>query len=100
MRALAGLARCERPTRAPASASTVQPGRFAQGPEEKLGLAGRTSGRAAWAAAISVMLLHPYRWASLVGEGWPTADVQEPVHAGKRRREPQTRDTARFNRRW
>src|SRR5690606_34981010 len=78
IRALAGLARCERPTSAPDSASTVQPGRFAQGPEEKLGLAGRTAGLAAVAAAIvSVMLLHPYRWASLVGEGWPAARIGE-----------------------
>ncbi len=43
-RALPTLARCERPTRAAFSAATVQPGRLAQGPEEKQGLAGRTFG--------------------------------------------------------
>ena len=39
--ALPGLARCERPSSAHrTSASTLQPGRLAQGPEEKLGLRG------------------------------------------------------------
>src|SRR6185437_17134727 len=39
-----GLARCERPSSAPSSAPSVQPGRLAQGPEEKSGFRGRTSG--------------------------------------------------------
>src|ERR1700743_3575130 len=43
--ALPGLERCERPRRAPLSASGVQPGRLAQGPDEKKGRAGRTAGR-------------------------------------------------------
>src|SRR5690606_40742505 len=52
MRALPGLERCERPTSALASASTVQPGRLAQGPDEKLGLAGFTAGAVRGIAAI------------------------------------------------
>ena len=43
--ALPGLERCERPSKAPASAAGDQPGRLAQGPDEKHGLAGRTFGR-------------------------------------------------------
>src|SRR5271168_776863 len=42
--ALPGLERCERPTSAPDRASGVQPGRLAQGPDEKKGRAGRTAG--------------------------------------------------------
>src|SRR5690606_41581046 len=45
------FARCERPSAASTSAFSDQPGRFAQGPDEKLGLAGRTAG-----FAIVVML--------------------------------------------
>src|SRR5215217_8427997 len=52
MRALPGLLRCERPTSALASASTVQPGRLAQGPDEKLGFAGFTAGAIRGIAAI------------------------------------------------
>src|SRR4029078_4276921 len=43
--ALPGFERCERPSNAPLSASAVQPGRLAQGPDEKKGRAGRTDGR-------------------------------------------------------
>src|SRR5579871_5681099 len=42
--ALPGLERCDRPSNAPFSASGVQPGRLAQGPDEKKGRAGRTAG--------------------------------------------------------
>src|SRR5690242_1572665 len=42
--ALPGLERCERPSSAPLRASGVQPGRLAQGPDEKKGRAGRTAG--------------------------------------------------------
>src|SRR5690606_28574594 len=42
--ALPILARCERPSGASASAASDHPGRLAQGPEEKLGLAGRVPG--------------------------------------------------------
>src|SRR5690349_7567706 len=53
MRALPGLDRCERPTSALASTSTVQPGRLAQGPDEKFGLAGFTAGAVWGVSAIS-----------------------------------------------
>ncbi len=43
--ALPGFERCDRPTSAEASTSGDQPGRLAQGPEEKQGLFGRTFGR-------------------------------------------------------
>src|SRR5579871_2165468 len=42
--ALPGLERWERPTSALDRASGVQPGRLAQGPDEKKGRAGRTAG--------------------------------------------------------
>jgi hypothetical protein len=42
--ALPGTERCERPNKAPLTASGVRPGRLAQGPEEKNGRAGRTAG--------------------------------------------------------
>src|SRR5579862_2094406 len=41
---LPGLERCDRPSSAPLKASGVQPGRLAQGPDEKKGRAGRTAG--------------------------------------------------------
>ena len=44
MRALAFLALWERPSRAPLRASRDQPGRLAQGPEEKKGRLGLLSG--------------------------------------------------------
>src|SRR6266550_7326908 len=43
--ALPGLERCDRPRQASLRASGVQPGRLAQGPDEKNGRAGRTAGR-------------------------------------------------------
>src|SRR6266851_4651671 len=43
-RASPGRERCDRPSNAPASASGDQPGRLAQGPDEKQGLAGRRVG--------------------------------------------------------
>jgi hypothetical protein len=39
-----GRERCERPTKAFASAAGVHPGRLAHGPDEKHGLAGRLIG--------------------------------------------------------
>ena len=44
MRALAGFARCERPTSEPLSESSDQPGRLLQGPDEKKGRFGFVSG--------------------------------------------------------
>ena len=46
--------------------SGVQPGRLAQGPDEKNGARGR-------AAGIVAMSIHPSRWAPLGGEGCPAA---------------------------
>src|SRR5690606_9867282 len=46
------LARCERPSEASARASSYHPGRLAQGPEEKLGLAGRRSGFEVFVIAV------------------------------------------------
>ena len=43
-RARPGRERCERPSSAPFSTSGDQPGRLAQGPDEKHGLAGRRVG--------------------------------------------------------
>src|ERR1700720_200915 len=42
--ALPSLARCERPRAASVRACRLQPGRLAQGPDEKCGTAGRTPG--------------------------------------------------------
>ena len=44
-RARGPAARWLRPSRAPDSAARVKPGRFAQGPEPKFGLRGRSDGR-------------------------------------------------------
>lgn len=44
MRALAGFARCERPTSASLSASIDHPGRLLQGPDEKNGRFGFVTG--------------------------------------------------------
>src|SRR4029078_7863085 len=42
--ALPALARCERPRNASVRACRLQPGRLAQGPDEKCGVTGRTPG--------------------------------------------------------
>ena len=52
--ALPPLARCERPRNASLRACRVQPGRLAQGPEEKCGTAGRTPG-------IAIAMIYPSR---------------------------------------
>ena len=44
IRALAGFARCERPTSEPLSESSDQPGRLLQGPDEKKGRFGFIAG--------------------------------------------------------
>ena len=51
---LAALARCERPRNASLRAWRVQPGRLAQGPDEKCGTAGRTPG-------IAFVMIYPSR---------------------------------------
>src|SRR5208282_5654207 len=65
--ALGSFARWDRPSAASRRTVGVQPGRFAQGPEEKHAFAGRTAG------AVVVILCHPFRWAPLVGERCPAA---------------------------
>src|SRR5882724_6896541 len=54
-RALAGLARCDPPPNAALSASVVQPGRFAHGPEEKFGFAGFTAGAVRGISAMATL---------------------------------------------
>ena len=54
-RALPSLERCDRPSTAISRFEADQPGRLAQGPEEKYGRAGRTGG------GELVMLFSPYR---------------------------------------
>ena len=46
--------RCERPRSASVSAERLQPGRLAQGPEEKCGMSGRTVG-------IALLMIYPSR---------------------------------------
>src|SRR6185295_20158593 len=68
-RTLPSLARCERPRKAWSRAWRDQPGRLAQGPEEKLRLAGR------WAGLPGVVMLEPTLPDSRpsVGRGFPRA---------------------------
>ena len=61
-RAFGSLARWLRPSIAPDSASSVKPGRLAQGPEEKSGLAGRSSGLVAIAIAALPFRREAPRW--------------------------------------
>src|ERR1700742_1458153 len=68
--ALPGFERCERPRRAALRASGVQPGRLAQGPDEKKGRAGRTAGIL---PVISTFLPECSR---RVGAAWPVAYVR------------------------
>src|SRR4029077_8092415 len=68
--ALPIFARCERPRTASVRAERLQPGRLAQGPEEKCGTSGRTVG-------IALLMIYPSRWAPLGGEGCPAAGHTE-----------------------
>src|ERR1700759_2256772 len=67
--ALPGLERCERPSSASESACGVQPGRLAQGPDEKKGRAGRTAGIL---PVISTFLPECSR---RVGAPWPATRI-------------------------
>ena len=60
-RALPSLARCERPRNALSSFARDQPGRLAQGPEEKCGLAGRLAGFVAVVMSLPFQIAAP-RW--------------------------------------
>ncbi len=67
-RAFGALARWLRARYAPLSASSVKPGRLAQGPEEKLGLRGRTSGAAIAMTALPSRREAP-RWGGVTRRG-------------------------------
>src|SRR5262245_42957792 len=69
--ALPIFARCERPRAASVRTWRLQPGRLAQGPDEKCGVTGRTPG------ICCAILIHPCRWAPFVGEGCPAAANKE-----------------------
>lgn len=72
-----GFDRCERPTSAVLRFSGDHPGRFAQGPDEKYGRAGRTAG------VVSVIFNSILTdGARLVGEAWPT-DTLAHLHFGR-----------------
>src|SRR5947209_20494376 len=63
--------RCERPTSAVSITAGDQPGRFAQGPEEKHGLAGRRVGFIKLFLAKEIRARGPRRAAILMGEPRP-----------------------------
>src|SRR5262245_15167967 len=65
-RALPSLARCERPRKACSRFCTDQPGRLAQGPEEKKGLTGRLAGLVVELIALPLQIECPS-----VGRGGP-----------------------------
>src|SRR5690606_26948909 len=67
------LARCERPRGASLRASSFQPGRLAQGPEEKLGFAGRVAG----AASLVIYFLSSQIARSSVGRSGPLLELSE-----------------------
>jgi hypothetical protein len=73
-RALPGLERCERPRIAEERFSGLQPGRLAQGPEEKFGRAGRMAGLERVVTAMSPILADGQR---PVGRAWPAG--QKPA---------------------
>src|SRR5580765_2339984 len=68
--ALPGPERCERPSSAVSRISVVQPGRLAQGPDEKKGRAGRTTG---WTFTVIKTFLP--ECSRRVGAAWPAAYV-------------------------
>ena len=84
MRALAGLARCERPSHASSRTWGDQPGRLAVGPEEKRGSTGRVTGCSSRVIAATL----PDRRPS-VGRGGPIRQVAEC--AGNRKRHKDSR---------
>src|SRR3712207_469937 len=84
-RALPGFARCERPSIASLRISGDQPGRFAVGPEEKRGLAGRSGGR----SSVVILATLSDRRPSL-GRGVPLSGLAKPAADVK----PQRRESA------
>src|SRR5206468_1812754 len=81
-RALPSDPRCERPSADVSSLSGVQPGGLAQGPEEKLGRAGRASG---FEAVIIITLLAEST--RCVGTPWPADGCSGSRRDGNGRRE-------------
>src|SRR5262245_61082141 len=73
--------RCERPRTGSVRVCRLQPGRLAQGPEEKCGTIGRTAG-----IAMAMAILPDSR--PSVGRGVPLAEIRNPMLAVKRRRMP------------
>src|SRR5262245_10344973 len=67
-RALPSLARCERPSRAFSRFFRDQPGRLAQGPEEKCVLTGRLAGLCAVVISLSFQIDAP-RWGGVARGG-------------------------------
>src|SRR6185312_10165442 len=85
--ALPGLERWERPTSAPLRASGVQPGRLAQGPDEKKGRAGRTAGRTTSVIPFIPSRMIAPRWGGVARrryrQGAPAR--QREIHDGTRK---------------
>src|SRR5690606_1803170 len=94
------LARCERPRGASLRASSFQPGRLAQGPEEKLGFAGRVAG----AASLVIYFLSSQIARSSVGRSGPLLELSEEPAWRKAKSgedENKRRDLrSRLNHRW
>src|SRR6185503_16010052 len=67
-RALPSLARCERPRKAFSRALRDQPGRLAQGPEEKWILPGRLAGLVAVVMSLPFQIAAP-RWGGVSRRG-------------------------------
>src|SRR5580700_4292355 len=74
--AFPSLARCERPSAASLRISGVQPGRLAQGPEEKRALCGRAAGAFAILTILSDGRLS-------LGRGVPLMAIREPAGDGQ-----------------
>src|SRR5262245_57241357 len=74
---LPSFERCERPTSASLRAWRVQPGRLAQGPEEKCGFAGRFPG------IVAVMFLSFQIARPSLGRGGPRTGIRKDGRAVK-----------------
>src|SRR4029077_1505905 len=68
--ALPILDRCERPRTASVRACRLQPGRLAQGPDEKCGVTGRTPGGCAMALSFQIE-------SSSVGRSVPRSEIRK-----------------------
>src|SRR5215813_13938658 len=94
-RALPSLARCERPRKACSRFCTDQPGRLAQGPEEKKGLTGRLAGLVVEVIALPFQIECPS-----LGRGGPWRGCWKmPAKSRTRRRRARGKTTAAAERR-